>query len=133
MVSNKFKHLNCGHVVLRSQSVTRKLPPTPLHHPESLIQGRMDLYCDPAIQMWKQKWRFIRPDNSSPVLYCLILGSLCDTSSSAVSCCCQLLQRLMFCTFRDALLHTLVLISGYLSYSCLPISSNQASHFHTDL
>ncbi len=32
------------------------------------------------------------------------------------------------CAFRDGILHTLVVTSGYLSYCCLSIISNQSAH-----
>ncbi len=34
----------------------------------------------------------------------------------------------MCCVFRDGILHTLVVMSGYLSYCCLSIISNQSAH-----
>ncbi len=40
----------------------------------------------------------------------------------------HLLQGLMCCVFRDGILHTLVVTSGYLSYCCLSIISNQSAH-----
>ncbi len=46
-------------------------------------------------------------------------------SSAAVD---HLLQGSMCCAFRDGLLHILVVTSGYLSYCCLSIISNQSAH-----
>ncbi len=46
-------------------------------------------------------------------------------SSAAVA---HLLQGLMCCAFRDVVLHTLVVTSGYLSYCCLSIISNLSAH-----
>ncbi len=46
-------------------------------------------------------------------------------SSAAVA---HLLQGSMCCVFRDSILHTLVVTSGYLSYCCLSIVSNQSAH-----
>ncbi len=40
----------------------------------------------------------------------------------------HLLQGLTCCVFRDGILHTLVVMSGYLSYCCLSIISNQSAH-----
>ncbi len=40
----------------------------------------------------------------------------------------HLLQGSMCCVFRDGILHTLVVTSGYLSYCCLSIISNQSAH-----
>ncbi len=38
----------------------------------------------------------------------------------------HLLQGSTCCVFRDGILHTLVVTSGYLSYCCLSIISNQS-------
>ncbi len=46
-------------------------------------------------------------------------------SSAAVA---HLLQGLACCAFRDGILHTLVVTSGYLSYCYLSIISNQSAH-----
>ncbi len=46
-------------------------------------------------------------------------------SSAAVA---HLLQGLTCCVFRVGILHTLVVTSGYLSYCCLSIISNQSAH-----
>ncbi len=46
-------------------------------------------------------------------------------SSAAVA---HLLQGSTCCAFRDGFLHTLVATSGYLSYCCVSIISNQAAH-----
>ncbi len=40
----------------------------------------------------------------------------------------HLLQGSACCVFRDGILHTLVVTSGYLSYCCLSIISNQSAH-----
>ncbi len=40
----------------------------------------------------------------------------------------HLLQGSTCCVFRDGILHTLVLTSGYLSYCCLSIISNQSAY-----
>ncbi len=47
-------------------------------------------------------------------------------SSAAVA---HLLQGSTCCAFRDGLLHTLVVTSGYSSYCCLSIISNQPGYF----
>ena len=49
-------------------------------------------------------------------------------SSAAVA---HLLQGPTCCVFRDALLHTLVETSGYLSYCCLHIILNRSGHSPT--
>ncbi len=49
-------------------------------------------------------------------------------SSAAVA---HLLQGSTCFAFGDGILHTLVVTSGYLSYCCLSIISNQSAHFHT--
>ncbi len=40
----------------------------------------------------------------------------------------HLLQGSTCCAFRDGILHILVVTSGYLSYCCLFIISNQSAH-----
>ncbi len=57
--------------------------------------------------MSQQKSRLIRPGDVFPIVYCSILVSLCEL------------------TFRDAILHTLLVTSDYLRYCCLSIISNQ--------
>ncbi len=76
-----------------------------------------------------------------PIFYCPILRSLCELyppfpvlswqerhpvwCSAAVA---HLLQGSTCCVFRDGILHTLVVTSGYLSYCFLSIISNQSAH-----
>ncbi len=75
------------------------------------------------------------------IFYCAVLLSLCELYppcpvliwqerhpvwSSAAGA--HLLQGSMCCVFRDGILQILVVTSGYLSYCCLSIISNQSVH-----
>ncbi len=142
--SGRMWRLNNEKLVI---SVPRKYP---LHHysisihPEPLSQGRMGpcfhvLYAKfwpyhpnvaAEIETHQTRQRFsnlLLSNFGEPVW---ILASVsCSRwqerhpvwSSAAVA---HLLQGSMCCAFRDGILHTLVVTSGYLSYCCLSIISN---------
>ncbi len=128
----------------------KKISPTPLHHqqPEPLRQGRMihafmffTPNSDPNIWMSQQKSRLIRPDKH---FFNLLLSSFGESVWIVSSVCCSyltgaapvwssaagvhLLQGSTCCVFRDGILQILVVTSGYLSYCCLSIISNQSVH-----
>ncbi len=134
---------------------------TPLHHhqPEPLRQGRMDpsfdvLYAKfwpyhlnvaAVIETRQTRQRFsnlLWSNFGEPVWIVasvLLVLSWQERhpvwSSAAVA---HLLQGSMCCAFRDGILYTLVVTSGYLSYCCLSVISNQSAnssltstrHFH---
>ncbi len=134
--------------MLRGPKCAKKISPTPLHHhqPEPLRQSRMDpcfhvLYAkfwpyhlnfaaeietqtrqrlqSSIVQLW---WACV-----NCILCFLFLADRSSTrwSSAAVA---HLLQGSTCCAFRDGILHTLVVTSGFLSYCCLSIISNQSAH-----
>ncbi len=66
-------------------------------------------------------------DEPVRIVICVFL--LTGVAPGVVFCCCShLLQGSICCAFRDGILHTLVVTSGYLSYCCLFIISNQSAH-----
>ncbi len=113
--------LNDTQLVLKGPKCAKKISPTPLHphhQPEPLRQGRMDpcfhvLY---AICLWEMY----------PPCPVLIWQERHPVWSSAAGA--HLLQGSTCCVFRDGILQTLVVTSGYLSYCCLSIISNQSAH-----
>ncbi len=128
----------------KGPKVCQEISPTPLHHqqPEPLRQGMMDpcfhvLYTKFWPYIWmQQKSRLIRPGKVFPILVSrcelyppcpvLIWPERHPVWSSAAGA--HLLQGSMCCVFRDSILQILVVTSGYLSYCCLSIISNQSAH-----
>ncbi len=55
-------------------------------------------------------------------------GSTSEDGTQSSAAVAHLLQGSTCCVFRDGILHTLVITSGYLSYCCLSIISNQSVH-----
>ncbi len=106
-----------------------------------MIHAFMFFNSNPTIWMLQQKSRLIRTGNVFPIFYCPVLVNLCELyppcavlirqerhpvwSSAAVA---HLLQGSTCCVFRDGFLQILVVTSGYLSYCCLSIISNQSVH-----
>ncbi len=150
MVSNNTQ-VGCG--VKRCSIGTKcakKISPTPLHHhheSEPLRQGRMD----PCFHvLYATFWPYhlnvaaeIETHQTRQCFYNLLLSNFGEPvriiasfpvlnwqerhpvwSSAAVA---HLLQGLTCCVFRDGILHTLVVTSGYLSYCCLSIISKQSA------
>ncbi len=127
-----------------------KISPTLLNHhqqPEPLRQGRMihafmffTPNSDPTIWMSQQKSRLILVILCELYPTCPVLSwqERHPVWSSAAEA--HLLQGSTCCVFRDGILHILVVTSGYLSYCCLSIISNQSAillwpltstrHFH---
>jgi len=69
------------------------------------------------------KSNFVEPLRIISLVSCSYLTSVCSSAAVAL-----LLQGSTCCVFRDALQQISVGTSGYLSYCCLSISSNQSSH-----
>lgn len=96
---------------------------------------------DPIIQLLQQKSTLVRPSNVFLIFCCQILMNLCELrlqfpvliwqewhmvwSSALVT---HLFQGSTRFSFRDTLLQTLAIVSGYLSLCCHPISSKQPGY-----
>ncbi len=124
----------------------KKISPTPLHHhqPEPLRRGRMihDFMFFTPNSDPTSECRSRNQDSSESInLLLSSFGDLCELYppcpvliwperhpvwSSAAGA--HLLQGLTCCVFRDGILQILVVTSGYLSYCCLSIISNQSVH-----
>ncbi len=150
MLEGRLWHLNNAQLVLRGPKCAKKISPTPLHHhhqPEPLRQGRMDpcfhvLYAKfwpyhlnvaAEIKTHQTRQRFsnlLLSNSDEPVRIVASVSCWQERhpvwSSAAVA---HLLQGSTCCAFRDGILHTLILTSGYLSYCCLSIISNQSAHY----
>ncbi len=141
-----FKRCSIGTI----QSVPRKYPPH--HHTTTTSLNRWDkagwIYAfmfftpnsDPTIWMSQQKSRLIRQATflqSSIVQFWwsgvnCILRVLFLADMSGTRCGLVLLEPICFRVRRvvcsDGILYTLVVMSGYLSYCCFSIISNQSVH-----
>ncbi len=143
-----FKRCSIG---TKRPNVCQENIPHILHHhhqPELLRQGRMDpcfhvlhtkfcpyhLNVAAEIETRQTRQRFynlLLSDSGDPLWIVASVSVLSWQeqhpvwSSAAVA---HLLQGLTCCAFRDCILHILVVTSGYLSYCCLSIISNQSAH-----
>ncbi len=153
MVSNNTQvggRLNDAQLVLRCPKCAKKISPHHHHHqPEPLRQGRMDpcfhvLYAKfwpyhlnvaAEIETHQTRQHFsnlLLSNFGEPVWIVATVSCLSWQerhpvwSSAAVA---HLLQGLACCAFREGILYTLVVMSGYLSYCCLSIISNQFAHY----
>lgn len=109
-----------------------KIFPTQLHHhqlPKALKQGRKDTWIHAVnVKAWTGNFSTVLLSNCNCGLdYFFLLLSWLEKnpmfSSAAVA---HPLQGLMWCAFRDVLLHVTVQLWGYFSYCRLPVSLNQS-------
>ncbi len=135
--------LNDVQLVLKGQKCAKKISPTPLHHhhqPEPLRQDRMEpcfhvLYA----KFWPYIWMFQQKSRLN-----LLLSGFGESVWIVSSVCCSYLTGaalgVVFCCWSPSasgfdvlcvqrcILQILVVTSGYLSYCCLSIISNQSVH-----
>ncbi len=135
----------------RCSKCAKKISPTPLHHhqqPEPLRQGRIDqcfhvLYtkfgpyhlnvaAEIETHQTRQRFSNLLFSNFGESVWIVASVSVLDWQERHRVCSfaavVHLLQGSTCCAFRDDILHTLVVTSGYLSYCCFSIISNQSAH-----
>ncbi len=122
--------------------------PQPLNHqPKLLRQGRMDpcfhviyakfwpyhlnVAAEIETHQTRQLFSNLLLSNSDEPVWIVASVSCWQErhpvwSSAAAA---HLLQGSTYFALRDGILHTLVVMSGYLSYCCLSIISNQSAHY----
>lgn len=124
------------------QSVPREYSPD--HHTTSSLSSKLNVVSDITTWLLEQKLKPIRPDNifyfSIVQLWCSFIflfladrsGTQCGLSASSSSA--------AFSAVRKALLHSLAVITDYLTCCCLPVRSKvillwpllSTGHFHTE-
>ncbi len=143
-----FKRCSIG--TKRPKVCQENISPTSLHHqhqPEPLRQSRMIhafLFFTPNSDPTSECCSRNQDSSEQATFFNLLLSSFGDLCESYPPCAvlswqerhpvwssaagAHLLQGSTCCVFRDGILQILVVTSGYLSYCCLSIISNQSVH-----